>query len=80
MNGAYSIAFQQVIVLARQLSAADKLRLIEQLAPEIARELRPAAPQQSLWGSCADLGPAPAAEEIDAARRELWATFPREDF
>jgi hypothetical protein len=30
-------------------------------------------------GLCADLGPAPTAEEIDEARRQLWAGFPRDD-
>jgi hypothetical protein len=30
-------------------------------------------------GLCADLGPAPSAEEIDEARREMWAGFPRDD-
>ena len=36
-------------------------------------------PRKSLWGLCADLGPAPSAEEIDKVRREEWANFPRED-
>jgi hypothetical protein len=30
-------------------------------------------------GLCADLGPAPSAEEMDEARREMWAGFPRDD-
>jgi hypothetical protein len=30
-------------------------------------------------GLCADLGSAPSADEIDEARRELWAGFPRDD-
>jgi hypothetical protein len=34
---------------------------------------------RSLIGLCADLGPAPSAEEIDEARREMWAGFPRDD-
>ena len=32
-----------------------------------------------LVGLCADLGPAPSAEDIDEARREMWASFPRDD-
>jgi hypothetical protein len=28
---------------------------------------------------CADLGPAPSAEDIDEIRHEMWAGFPRED-
>lgn len=33
----------------------------------------------TLRGLCADLGPAPSVEEIDAVRREVWSNFPRED-
>jgi hypothetical protein len=71
----------QVLTMAAQLSAVDKIRLIEGLAPQIEQDLRAMHPTQSksLLGLCADLGPAPSAEEIDAARREVWAGFPRED-
>nr|WP_202895689.1 hypothetical protein [Iningainema tapete] len=64
-----------------QLSTGDKVRLIQQIAPEIERELmdKPPTPRKSLWGLCADLGQAPTAAEIDAARGEEWANFPRED-
>jgi hypothetical protein len=34
---------------------------------------------RELIGLCADLGPAPSAEEIDETRREMWARFPRDD-
>ena len=34
---------------------------------------------RSFIGLCADLGPAPSAEEIDEARREMWTGFPRDD-
>ena len=36
-------------------------------------------PRRSLYGILAHLGPAPSAEEIDQARAEAWANFPRED-
>ena len=41
----------------------------------------PAGPSAgvSLSGLARDLGPTPSAEEIDAARRESWAGFGRED-
>jgi hypothetical protein len=47
------------------------------LNPERGRELAGAEvrPRRSLWGLCADLGPAPSAEEIDEARREAWEGF-----
>jgi hypothetical protein len=34
---------------------------------------------QPVRGLLRDLGPAPSTAEIDDARRELWAGFPRED-
>jgi hypothetical protein len=71
----------RVLTLATQLSALDKVRLIEGLAPQIEQDLRAMRPTRykSLLGLCADLGPAPPAEEIDRARREAWNGFPRED-
>nr|WP_267871351.1 hypothetical protein [Nostoc sp. CHAB 5715] len=60
----------------------DKVRLIQQIAPDIERELTDKVstlPYQSLWGLCVDLGNAPFTEEIDLARSEEWASFPRED-
>lgn len=73
------VTLEAVVRLARQLSARDKLRLIERVAPEIEREL-PGRPSRSLLGLLWDLGPAPSEEEIEAARREAWAAFPRDEF
>ncbi len=75
------VTLEEVLNLARWLSPVDKVRLIEKVAPQIKQELTIAesTPRKSLWGLCADLGPAPSTEEIDAARREEWASFPRED-
>jgi hypothetical protein len=72
---------ERVLTIARQLSALDKVRLIERLAPQTEQDLKAMRPVRymSLLGLCADLGSAPSAEEIDAARREAWAGFPRED-
>ena len=66
--------------LVQQLSALEKVQLIEAVAPEIERELVAAqpAPSTSLLGLARDLGPAPSADEIDAARREAWQSFPRD--
>ena len=75
------VDLDQVLAMATQLSAVDKVRLIEGLAPRIEQDLREMQPirVKSLLGLCADLGPAPSAEEIDAARREAWSDFPRKD-
>jgi len=51
---------------------------VDVVVQEAARsELSSAA--RTLVGLCADLGPAPSDEEIDDARREMWATFPHDD-
>jgi len=75
------ITLEQVISLARRLPPLEKIRLIEQMAPEIEHDMlrQRLTKRKSLLGLCADLGPAPSAEEIDEIRYEMWAGFPRED-
>jgi hypothetical protein len=75
------VTLEEVLNQVRQLSLVDKLRLIEWVTPEIERELttEKPSPRKSLWGLCADLGVAPSVDEIDQARQEEWANFPRED-
>jgi hypothetical protein len=78
------VTLKEALDVVKQLSPVDKARLIEQIVPDIERELA-ASPRalptarKSLWGLCADLGPAPTSGDIDQARREEWARFPRED-
>ena len=76
------MTLQEVLTLAKQLTPIDKVRLIQQLTPDLEQELSRQKPQsrKSLLGLCADLGEAPSAEEINSARSELWNNFPREDF
>lgn len=77
------VTYDQVLDLARHLPPSDQAQLISQLAATIKYSLEAQetskTPQQSLRGLLADLGPAPSAEEIDEARREMWGSFPRED-
>ncbi|MEH2081033.1 MAG: hypothetical protein V7K89_13825 [Nostoc sp.] len=50
------MSLQEVIKLAKQFSTMDKVRLIQQIAPNIERELTDKLsthPRQSLWGLCA---------------------------
>jgi hypothetical protein len=72
---------KQLVTLATRLTPQDKIRLIERLVSDLERHIvaEHATPRRSLYGICADLGSAPSAEEIDEARREAWASFPRED-
>ncbi len=76
-----TVNLDQVLTMATKLSALDKVRLIEALTPQVKQDSKAIHPmrRKSLLGLCADLGPAPSAEEIDAARREAWASFPRGD-
>jgi tRNA A37 threonylcarbamoyladenosine synthetase subunit TsaC/SUA5/YrdC len=69
--------FEEALSLAKQLSPSDQARLMEYLAAALATTLKQQPQQQppteSLYGICADLGPAPSAEEIDEVRREMWS-------
>ena len=74
-----AVTLEEALVVVRHLSPVDKARLIERLAPDIERELKAtqhAAPKslRGLWRGL-DI----TAEEIDEARRAMWAGFPRED-
>ncbi|MDZ7959351.1 MAG: hypothetical protein RMY34_15950 [Aulosira sp. DedQUE10] len=75
------MSLKDVIKLAKQLSSVDKLRLIQEIAPDLERELmyRSQIPRKSLWGLCADLVQAPSTEEIDEFRSQELINFPRED-
>jgi|GEM_PF-640395 len=70
-----------VLSLTRNMPAVYKAQLISDLATSLGKDLTVSVPgpRRSLRGICADLGPAPSAEEIDEARREAWSNFPRED-
>ncbi|CAD5983640.1 Similarity [Planktothrix tepida] len=75
------MTLEQVIQQAKQLSALEKMRLIQAIAPDVEKELIPTEikPRRSLWGICADLGQAPSAEDIDQVRQEIGLGFERED-
>ncbi|TAG98460.1 MAG: hypothetical protein EAZ09_03660 [Oscillatoriales cyanobacterium] len=60
------MTFEAVLNLVKQLSLAEKLRLIKSIVPEIERELVVLpVPRKSLWGLCADLGIAPSGSIIE---------------
>jgi len=75
--------FAQVLRLVKQLTPGQKLRLIEAIMPDLAEPLQRAEggekPLRSLHGLWKDFGINLSAEEIDAARRELWGNLPRQD-
>ena len=74
-----TVTLEAALLLVKQLSLVDKVRLIEQVAPEIERELtaHQNPPRKSLRGLWKGLDLSEA--DIDAARREVWGNFPRED-
>ena len=67
--------------LAMSLTPEEQLKLISEPVSQLQGTYQPPARKifPSLRGALADLGPAPSAEEIDEARREAWASLPRED-
>ncbi len=72
-----AITLDTVLQLAKQLSAVDKVRLFERLAPEIERDLQAAKPRESLRDLWKGLNITD--EDITEMRREMWANFPRAD-
>lgn len=72
-----TITLDAVLQLARQLSAVDKIRLFERLAPEIERDLQTTKPRESLRGLWKGVNVTD--EDIAEMRREMWADFPRAD-
>lgn len=78
-----SFSFDQVLSQALRLPPLQKVQLVEKLMGMLEKELTidsvKAPPRRSLYGALAPVGPAPSTEEIDQARAEAWAHFPRED-
>jgi hypothetical protein len=74
-----TVTLEEALVVVRQLSPMDKARLIERIVPDIERELKVAhaGPRQSLRGLWQGLDI--TEDDIQAARREMWGGFPRED-
>lgn len=75
-------AFDQVLALIDHLSPTEKIRLLERVTSSLEKDL-PATekkPRKSLYGLWADFNVNISEADIDAARREMWGNFPREDF
>lgn len=74
------ITLDQALALVEQLTPADQVRLIARLTPRLAQTLtHPAPPRTPRSGRFAPHGPASSADDIDAARRDIGAGFPRKD-
>lgn len=73
-----TVTLEEIIQLAKQLSPVDQVRLIEEIAPRIKRELakekiRPRKSLRGLWRGL-DI----TADDITDMRQEIWSDFPRE--
>ena len=75
------ITLSEVLAMAKQLSVLDKVRLIEQIAPQIEAGLvdKSESPKtrkslRGLWKSINI-----TEDDITEARQEAWGNFPRED-
>ncbi|MBI3974142.1 MAG: hypothetical protein HY332_22925 [Chloroflexi bacterium] len=74
------MTLERALEMLRRLPPHERLRVIAIALPEVERELaKPPERLDSLRGLWKQYGPAPSAEEIDEARREAWANFPRDD-
>ena len=75
------VTLEQVVALARELDAADKLRLVVQVLPELEDVVKAGSESiaSTCYGALSSLGAAPSAEEIDQARAEMFGNFPRND-
>jgi|TARA_B100000315_G_C14019727_1_gene338268 hypothetical protein len=76
---AEEVSLKKVLQLARKLSPLDKVKLLEQMIPDLEAHLRSSEasshPLRSVYGLCADLGPAPSSEDIDDMRRDVFGDF-----
>ncbi len=73
-----SVTLEYVLSLAKQLSPLDRIRLIEQITPQLKRDfIVPSQPRKSLRGiwKGIDIGDADLAE----VKAEMSSNFPRED-
>lgn len=73
------MTLDEIVELTKQLSLLDKVRLIEEIAPQIEQELKaaqpmPRTPLRGLWEGL-DI----TDEDITEVRAEIWGDFPRKD-
>lgn len=74
-----TVTLDDVLILVGQLSPLDKVRLIEQIAPQIERELQTVrnGRRKSLRGLWQGLDI--SSDDLSELRQEMWGGFPREN-
>jgi putative lipoic acid-binding regulatory protein len=75
------VTVDQVVGMFRKLSFRERLKVIAIVVPEMEQDLpeKKLLKRKSLRGLWKDLNVHLTAEDIDQARKEMWANFPRED-
>jgi hypothetical protein len=73
------MSIQEEVLGKLQALPPEKQQEVLDFAEFLGRRGGPVQPKRRLRGLCADLGVHLSAEEIDEARRGMWAAFPRED-
>lgn len=78
-NMADSLTLEEVLNLAKQLSPLNRIRLIEQIIPQLKRDLvvAPSQPRKSLRGIWKGINIGEA--ELAEVKAEMSSNFPRED-
>ncbi|MGB5712387.1 MAG: hypothetical protein WBM44_15930 [Waterburya sp.] len=74
-----SITLEEVLNLAKQLSPLDQIRLIEQITPQLKRDLviMPSQHRRSLRGIWKEIDISEA--DLAEVKAEMSSNFPRED-
>lgn len=74
------MSVEQAILKVVRALPADKQQELLAHANQLLGQQATKTPKKSIRGLWADLGVSISAEEIDAARHEMWKNFPRDDF
>ena len=76
-----TITVDMAVDVLRKLRPRDRIKAITIVLSETEHDLPAAKPvkRKSLYGLWKDLNVRMTAEDIDQARKEMWANFPRED-
>lgn len=74
-----AVAEQEILDKLRALPEIKKQEVVD-FIEFLAQKNKPSTPRRSLEGIWTDLDISISKDEIDEARRETWANFPREQF
>jgi hypothetical protein len=73
------VSLEEAILAVVRVLPADEQQQVLNHATRLRDEAAERKPLRSVKGLWADLGVSLSSEEIDAAQREMWKNFPRND-